>query len=159
MPVDILKQPMAASPEEIPQIKRLNAVFSVGVPDLQYSLTDSAGNQIVLPKSVFHVLIAVARAMADGQSISIIHYNQALTTQQSAEILQVSRPYLIQLLEQGKIPYEKVGTHRRIRMRDVLRYKEERDKVREEALEELGRVSEALGLYDEEDSEPGTQEQ
>lgn len=157
MPIGILREPVAASPEDVPQIKRLNAVLSTGSPDLQYSLTDSAGNRMVLPKSVFHVLVAVAHAMANGQSISIVHYDQALTTQQAAEILQVSRPYLIQLLEQGKIPYEKVGTHRRVRMKDVLRYKEQRDRIRAEALDELGRVSEALGLY-EEDGKAGTEE-
>ncbi|HEY8488149.1 MAG TPA: excisionase family DNA-binding protein [Thermaerobacter sp.] len=72
-----------------------------------------------------------------------------MATQQAADLLQVSRPYLVRLLEEGKISYHKVGTHRRIYLRDVLAYKQLRDRRRRETLRELRRASEALGLYDE----------
>ena len=67
----------------------------------------------------------------------------------------MSRPYLVRLLEEGKISYHKVGTHRRIYLRDVLAYKQLRDRRRRETLRELRRASEALGLYDELDTGGG----
>ena len=71
-----------------------------------------------------------------------------MTTQQAANILGVSRPFLIKLLEQGEIPYSKVGTHRKIYLEDLINYKEKRDKQREEALDELINMTEELGLYE-----------
>ncbi len=81
-------------------------------------------------------------------SVVIFHYEAEVTTQQAAELLQVSRPYLIRLLEEGRISYRKVGTHRRIRIADILKYKEVRDERRGTDLRELIRVSESMGLYD-----------
>jgi len=74
-----------------------------------------------------------------------------LTTQQAADLLSVSRPYLIKLLENGQIPYHHVGSHRRIRMGDLLDYKGSRDCLRKEHLNAMVRVSESLGLYDADD--------
>lgn len=75
--------------------------------------------------------------------------DEEITTQQAAEVLGVSRPYLIQLLERGETPFHKVGTHRGVRMADVLAYKQRRDAERRRALQELIRMSQLLGLYDE----------
>ena len=91
------------------------------------------------------------QALARGQSVAVLHYDEELTTQQAADLLQVSRPYLVRLLEEGQIPYHQVGTHRRIYLRDLLAYKEQRDR-RRASLRELRRASEALGLYDEPDN-------
>jgi excisionase family DNA binding protein len=71
-----------------------------------------------------------------------------MTTQQAANILGVSRPFLIKLLEQGEILYTKVGTHRRIYLENLINYKEKRDKQREEALDELINMTEEFGLYE-----------
>ena len=90
--------------------------------------------------------------MAQGHSITILHYDHELTTQQAAELLGVSRPYFVSVLEAGKVAYHMVGTHRRVYMRDLLAYKERRDTLRHEHLRELRRVSESLGLYDDESS-------
>ncbi|MDZ8222801.1 MULTISPECIES: helix-turn-helix domain-containing protein [unclassified Nostoc] len=111
-------------------------------------LVGTNGEEIVIPDSVYQVLRQVVHAMALGQAISIVPQEQELTTQQAAEFLNVSRPYLIKLLEQGEIPYATVGTHRRVRFRDLRKYKEQRDAKRHQLLQELVDMSEETGLYE-----------
>ena len=71
-----------------------------------------------------------------------------LTTQQAADALNVSRPFLVKLLETNAIPFRLVGTHRRVRFEDLMRYKQSIDAKRLEVLKQLTEESEALGLYD-----------
>lgn len=92
---------------------------------------------IELPAGAVAMLMDILGAMAAGQGITIIPENAELTTVQAAEILNVSRPFLIKLLEEGQIPYRKVGKHRRIRMEDVMSYKQAIDREREEVLDQL----------------------
>jgi excisionase family DNA binding protein len=94
---------------------------------------------IELPARAVALLMDILEAMAAGQGVTIIPENTELTTVQTAEILHVSRPFLIKLLEQGAIPYRKVGKHRRIRMEDVMRYKQAIDQDREAVLDQLVR--------------------
>lgn len=99
---------------------------------------------IELPPGAVALLIDILQAMAAGRGVTIIPENAELTTVQAAEILNVSRPFLIKLLENGTIPYHKVGTHRRVRMEDVMNYKEAIDREREAVLDQL--VEEAQNL-------------
>lgn len=92
---------------------------------------------IELPAGAVALLIDILEAMAAGRGITIIPENAELTTVEAAEILNVSRPYLIKLLEESKLPYRKVGKHRRIPMEDVLRYKTSIDQEREAILDQL----------------------
>lgn len=85
------------------------------------------------------MLMDILDAMAAGQGITLIPVNAELTTVQAAEILNVSRPFLIKLLEEGKLPFRKVGKHRRIHMEDVMNYKQTIDREREEVLDQLAR--------------------
>ena len=85
--------------------------------------------------------------LASGQGVQIIPDSAELTTQQAADFLNVSRPYLIGLLEADAIPYRKVGTHRRIRFEDLREYRRRDDLKRRQAADDLTQLSEELGLY------------
>ncbi|BAZ01589.1 hypothetical protein NIES37_55920 [Tolypothrix tenuis PCC 7101] len=104
--------------------------------------------EMTIPDSVLHVLRQVAQAMASGKNVSIVTYNPELTTQQAADLLNVSRPHLIKLLEQGELPYIMVGTHRRVKFEDLTKYKQERDSKRRQLLDELIAESQDLGFYE-----------
>lgn len=92
---------------------------------------------IELPAGAVKLLMAILEDMASGHAVTIVPQNAELTTQQAADFLNVSRPFLVQLLEQKKLPFRMVGTHRRIRFEDVLRYKENIDSGRRKVLDEL----------------------
>jgi excisionase family DNA binding protein len=111
-------------------------------------LVGPSGEAISIPESVFYVLERVAEVMARGDSITVVPVGRELTTQQAADILNVSRQYLVRLLDDGRIPFTKTGKHRRVRIEDVLAFKERRDRERKASLDELTRISEELGGYD-----------
>jgi excisionase family DNA binding protein len=92
---------------------------------------------IELPAGAVTLLLDILGAMASGQGVTLIPEDAELTTVQAADILHVSRPFLIKLLDEGKIPYRKVGKHRRIRGEDVMNYKQAINQEREAVLEQL----------------------
>jgi excisionase family DNA binding protein len=106
------------------------------------------GEQVELPQAVYNVLRQVIEAMSQGLAVTVVPQAQTLTTQQAAELLGISRPTLIRLLEAGRIPFEKAGSHRRLLLRDVLAYREERRSQQYQALEAT-----AIDIDDEEDIE------
>ena len=101
---------------------------------------------IELPAGAVKLLLGVLEAMADGRGVTVIPEGGELTTVQAAEILNVSRPFLIKLLEENTIPHRKVGKHRRVRMEDVIAYKEAIDREREQVLDQLTRDAQEQGL-------------
>ena len=103
---------------------------------------------IQLPAEVVELLKKVLEAMVAGHGITLIPLHAELTTMEAADILNVSRPYLIKLLEAGEIPYRRVGRHRRIRLEDLMTYMKESDRKSRAAMDELVALSEELGLYD-----------
>lgn len=111
-------------------------------------LVGPTGEELALPESVFLVLERVVEVMARGDSITVVPVGRELTTQQAANLLNVSRQYLVRLLDEGRIPFRKTGKHRRVRIDDVLSFKERRDKDRRAGLRELSRLSQELGDYD-----------
>jgi excisionase family DNA binding protein len=111
-------------------------------------LVGTDGSAVELPPSVLKLLHAGVQILAQGVTVHVGPSEVLLTTQEAADTLNVSRPHLIKLLEQGAIPYTKTGTHRRVRFKDVLQYKARRDAQRAEALTELTQVSQDMGLYD-----------
>ena len=92
---------------------------------------------IELPAGAVAMLMEILEAMAAGRGVTIVPENAELTTVQAAELLNVSRPFLIRLLDTGEIPHRKVGKHRRIRMEDVMAYKQKVDHDREVVLDRL----------------------
>jgi excisionase family DNA binding protein len=130
--------------------------------ELATLLTDVSGNAAMvapdgtlvhLPPAVYEVLSRVIAAMRAGRAITIAPLAQRLTTQEAADLLGVSRPTLIKLLEDGRIPFEQPGRHRRVGLDDVLAYRDQRRIDRSAALDELVEQTETLGLYDDEGSE------
>ncbi len=98
---------------------------------------------IELPAGAVDLLMHVLEAMAAGQGVTLIPESAELTTVQAADVLNVSRPFLIKLLDQKAIPHRKVGKHRRIRMEDVMAYKNAIDRQREQVLEQLTQDAQA----------------
>ena len=114
---------------------------------LKLRVCDSEQEQPVdLPASAVDLLVHVLEAMATGQGVTLIPDSAELTTVQAADILNVSRPFLIKLLDQKAIPHRKVGTHRRIRMEDVMAYKNAIDREREQVLEQLVQEGQAYDM-------------
>lgn len=104
--------------------------------------------RIEVPPSTLRVLSRLLAMMASEQVFLLYPADTELTTKQAADMLGVSRPYLVARLEAGELAYRKVGRHRRIRMEDVLAYKDSMRQARRTALDELVAQSEALGGYD-----------
>lgn len=124
-------------------MKRLEVMLEKAHP----KLVGIDGEEIPLPDSVYQALRQVVHMMAAGRVISLVPYDRYLSSQEAAELLNVSRPYLYTLLEQNQIPYIMVGTHRRIRFEDLMDYKRRRDSQRHQALSDLATFSQELGFY------------
>lgn len=107
------------------------------------------GESLEIPESVFYVLERVAEVLARGDSVTVVPVGKELTTQQAADLLNVSRQYLVRLLDDGAISFRRTGKHRRLRIEDVLAFRERRDQEREATLGELARQSEEAGGYTE----------
>jgi excisionase family DNA binding protein len=102
---------------------------------------------LVLPRAAVTLFAHVLGQLAEGRGVSVVPSQAELTTQQAADLINVSRPYLIGLLDDNKIPYRMVGRHRRITMSDLMAYKRQDDAQRREAADELSNLSEDLELY------------
>jgi excisionase family DNA binding protein len=113
---------------------------------LKVMCDDREAETIILPDQALRLLLDVLSNMADGNSVTLVPVDAELTSQQAAELLNVSRPFLVRLLENGQIPYHKVGKHRRVRLKDVMAYKHRIDKKRDEVLDELVAEAQELGL-------------
>lgn len=110
-------------------------------PAPQFFLSGSEpGDQVHLPHEIYEILVKAVEAMRKGMAVTITPSSMTLTTQQAADLLGVTRPTLVKLLDEGKIPFEKPNTHRRVRLEDVLAFKEARKVQQYEALSALGTV-------------------
>lgn len=141
------QDPILASDKDAPLVRELDDTLAKNLGSA--TLRAPSGEEIELPHSVFEVLVRVVHEMARGNAVRVLPVHAELTTQQAAEILSVSRPYLVGLLEEGEVSFRKVGSHRRVRLDDLLVYKDKRDRERRDALNRLTAESQELGLYDE----------
>src|SRR5262245_32769033 len=111
-------EPVAVPESEQFQIRELNRMLQLGTP----ALVASDGERLELPDAVFRLLKDIARNMQLGRAVVLIPENQQLTTQRAADLLGVSRPHLVKLLETGELSYHKAGSHRRVFLKDLLAY-------------------------------------
>ena len=107
---------------------------------------DGENRQVVVPRHAFELFLDVLGQMANGNAVTLVPVHAELTTQQAAELLNVSRPHVVKLLESGELRFHRVGTHRRISAADLFAYKRARAAQADEAMAELSRLSQELGL-------------
>jgi len=102
--------------------------------------------ELLLPRGAVELLATVLAHMAAGRTVAVVPAHAELTTQQAADLLNVSRPYLIGLLQAGEIEYRTVGTHRRIKAESLLAYRRKDDQARRDAADELTALNQEMGL-------------
>lgn len=113
---------------------------------LKIASNNNESEDLILPDYAINLLLAMLTEMSKGNAITVMPIHAELSTQETAELLNVSRPHLVDLLEQGKIPFRKVGTHRRVLANDVFDYKQRIDEARLKALDDLAAQAQELGM-------------
>src|SRR5262249_18148233 len=115
-----------------------------GVP----ALVSASGERLTLPHTVYEALRRIIELMAEGKAVTLVPENQVVTTQRAADLLGMSRPFFIKLLETGAMAHHRVGNQRRVYLRDVLQYAHKREQERQAALNRLSRHAFDTGLYE-----------
>ena len=105
-----------------------------------------AAENVVVPKTVVGLLSRILANLANGEGVAVIPVDRELSTQKAADMLNVSRPFLIRLLEEGRIDFRLVGTHRRVKTASLLRYLSQDEAERRSAADELSRMTKELGF-------------
>ena len=103
-------------------------------------------HQVELPTSALQLLMEILSELADGNAVKVVPVHAELTTQEAADMLNVSRPHLVKLLEEGVLPFHKTGRHRRVRFADLMRYRDARQKESESAMAELAAQAQQLRM-------------
>lgn len=109
-------------------------------------LSVDEGVEVSVPESALKFLLKYLYSLSEGQAVSILPVESEMSTQQAADVLNVSRPHLVKMLENNEIPYHRVGRHRRINANDLIEYKQQRDEEREDALDDLASQSQELDM-------------
>ncbi len=112
------------------------------------SLIDDQGNRTEIPEPFFRQLARITRMMREGRAIVMVPEEEDFTTQAAADYLGMSRQHLVNLLEDGRIPFHRVGTHRRVTFKDLLEFESKRDTERRAVLDKAFDDLDAAGLYD-----------
>ena len=139
---------IASEQQEEEALRQIEALLSKHHGSVTLKATDAKGNGVVLPETLTRILEQAVHLLARHSAVAVTPVDVELTTQEAADILNVSRPYLVRLLESGAMPYTRTGAHRRIRLGDLLSYKAVRDAERKQALDDLTRLNQEMGLYD-----------
>ena len=122
------------------------AVDSLTDPRQPVEMTVADGGHLEMPGPAAELMIRILGKMAAGQGVTVIPMNAELTTQQAADLLNVSRPYLVRLLESGQIEFRKVGTHRRVMAESLYDYKRRALVAQKDAADELSALGQEMGL-------------
>ena len=132
--------------QESSRILASHLQYSSSTQKLKILEEDGKEKMLEIPSSAYQLLIDILSQMAQGNAVTLIPIHAELTTQEAADLLNVSRPYLIKLLESKQIPFHKVGRHRRIRLEDLMSYKSQIDRDRMQALDELAAQAQELNM-------------
>ena len=146
-----LLEPMVPTIEEATIARESSRIFTALTSRKKSLRVKLSGNkrkeqEVVLPAFAVRLLIDILDEMARGNAVSIIPINAELTTQEAADVLNVSRPFLIKMIEDRKLPCRKVGRHRRIMFEDLMRCKHQMGADREKALDELAKQAQELDM-------------
>lgn len=137
------------SPVDRDAISRLSRVIDqVPASPLAPQLIGTDGETVALPDEIYRVLTIVVNEMKAGHSVSITPLSQRISTQEAADLLGLSRPTLVKLLETGEIAYEQPGRHRRVLLADVLNYREQNHTAAMKTLDDLTGEASGAGLYE-----------
>ncbi|GHC72403.1 excisionase [Nocardiopsis terrae] len=139
------RKQIQAAESALPQIRRYLDEHQEALTPVPVIVEDNQ-EKLLLPRAAVELLVGVLTHMAAGRGVSIVPDHAELTTQQAADMLNVSRPHLIGLLQAEEIDYRKVGTHRRVRAASLLEYMRRDDQRRREAADELSELNRELGL-------------
>jgi excisionase family DNA binding protein len=139
------RPPIAAAKRDRSTLKRVAALLGT---EQHATLRSASGESIDLPESVYLLLRDVVDHLRRGRSVTLVPHHRELTTQEAADILNVSRTYLVRVLDREGIPYRRLGTHRRIKFGDLMAYKARRDAKRRTALDRLTEQADELDLYE-----------
>lgn len=135
-----LRLPSSDEKKAANQLRRVLATQMEGGATLKLSHDDSVTVEVVLTPALSGLLIDFLRHVGNGEAVALVPVNRMLTTQQAADILNVSRPFLVSLLEKGDIDHELVGRHRRVKAEDLFAYKHARNERRGKALGDLAEI-------------------
>lgn len=107
---------------------------------------DEKGEYLRIPRKALNLLISILSNMAEGKSVTLVPSDAVITTQQAADMLNISRPHLVKLLKDGIIPFKKIGTHRRISIKDLISYEKKTQENQKQQLNFLARQAQELNL-------------
>jgi excisionase family DNA binding protein len=138
------QEPITLPLAERDQVRDLERMLGDEAP----ALVSASGERLPLPPTVYEVLRRVVELMAEGKAVTLVPDNQVVTTQRAADLLGMSRPFFVKLLETGAMAHHRVGNQRRVYLRDVLEFARKRDEERQESLDRLSRHAFEMGMYD-----------
>ncbi|WP_377477557.1 MAG: excisionase family DNA-binding protein [Microcoleus anatoxicus] len=149
----ILLDPVLPTEEETKAIKLLDKMLCLKTENgncetLKVKLVEIGGEEIALPESLYQLLCQAAHLMAAGKAVSLVPIEQDMTVEETASLLNVSPEFVVKLLDDGEIPYGKVGNQRRISLASAIAYKQQLTIKRREILKELAQFSQEEELHE-----------
>lgn len=137
--------PIRLENEEEAQVVR--KLYRMLIHDGTAALVGPDNSKIDLPPTIYKVLVAIVKDMQEGKSIGLIPVMEELSTQAAADMLGISRQFLVNELEAGKLAFHRTGTHRKVYLKDLVAYQEQRGMNRKDAIRRIAQASEELGIY------------